>query len=58
MDEYSRLLTSQEYANFIKENADYAETMGFNVATERGLTEAMSEQFLFAEFLAEYNATV
>lgn len=58
MDEYSRLLTSQEYANFIKENAEYAETMGFNVATERGLTAAMADQFLFEEFLTEQTASV
>jgi hypothetical protein len=58
MDEYSRLLTSQEYANFIKENADYAKLMNYNVGTERGLTEAMSDQFLFEEFLDEQNAVV
>ena len=58
MDEYSRLLTSREYANFIKENADYAELMGYRVNTDRGLTEAMADQFLFQEFLDEQHATI
>jgi hypothetical protein len=58
MDEYSRLLTSQEYADFIAENAEYAALMGYNVVSKRGLTEAMSDQFLFQEFLDEQNATV
>lgn len=53
MDQYSYLLTSQEYADFIVENADYAREMGYAVETKKGLTEAMSDQFLFHEFLQE-----
>lgn len=53
MNQYSMLLTSQEYADFIRENQAYAELMGYNVAITRGLTEAMGDQFLFREFLKE-----
>lgn len=47
------LLTSQEYADFIRENAAYAQQMGYDVSTKRGLTEAMGDQLLFQEFLKE-----
>jgi pyridoxine 5'-phosphate synthase PdxJ len=53
MNQYSMLLTSQEYADFIRENAAYAKLMGYNVAAKHGLTEAMSDQFLFQEFMNE-----
>jgi len=53
MDQYSEMLVSAEYAAFIKENAAYAREMGYNVETKKGLTEAMSDQFLFNEFLLE-----
>lgn len=53
MNQYSMLLTSQEYADFIRENRAYARLMGYNVSTKHGLTEAMGDQFLFQEFLKE-----
>lgn len=53
MEDYSIMLTSDAYADFILENAEYAKLMGYNVATKRGLTEAMADQFLFDQFLAE-----
>jgi hypothetical protein len=53
MNQYSMLLTSQEYADFVRENAAYAKLMGYNVSTKHGLTEAMSDQFLFQEFMNE-----
>ena len=51
MDQYSYLLMSREYADFIRDHAQYAASMGYDTSTKRGLTEAMSDQFLFPEFL-------
>ena len=53
VDQYTSLLTSREYANFISENREYAELCGYSVGTERGMTEAMADQFLFQQFLDE-----
>ena len=58
MDQYSELLSSIEYSDFIRDNAEYARLRGYDVASERGMTEAMADQFLFQEFLVEQTATV
>jgi len=49
-------MTSDAYADFILDNAEYAKLMGYNVSTKRGLTEAMADQFLFEQFLEETTA--
>ena len=56
MTDYSLLMTSDAYADFILDNAEYAKLMGYNVSTKRGLTEAMADQFLFEQFLQETTA--
>lgn len=56
MEQYSELLTSREYAEFLRENAEYAQFCGYNVSTSRGMTEAMADQFLFEQFMAEVTA--
>ena len=53
MEQYSELLSSKEYGDFLREYAEYAELCGYNVRTLRGLAEAIADQFLFREFLNE-----
>lgn len=53
MEQYDNFLNSEQYVEFILENAAYATTCGYDVYTNRGVAAAVNDQFLFTVFLNE-----
>ena len=53
MDQYTELLESVGYVDFIIENAQYAQARQYDVSTPQGVAKAVNERFLFDQFLAE-----
>lgn len=53
MSEYQKLMESSEYADFLKEQTDYAAIFGYDLTTEKGIKSAMFDEFLFTNFLQE-----
>ncbi len=56
MSEYEKIEQSMAYGAFLKEQREYAQMLGYDVTTARGVREAQLDHFLFQEFLDEMSS--